>query len=124
MTRGRIAVGLVLLVAVGLFVLRGSIAPRLMERALTRNMAADPLADLEDGLHVLLCGAGGPLPDPVRSGPCVAVIAGRTVVHVFSDAPPGPDFEPAEPDVEDVYFSTMRGHIGRRREQPEPAVPS
>jgi ribonuclease Z len=37
---------------------------------------------LPDGLHVLLCGAGGPLPDPVRSGPCTAVIAGRTLVVV------------------------------------------
>jgi ribonuclease Z len=82
MTRGRIALALILLVAVGLFVLRGSIAPRLMERALTRTMAADPLAGFPDGLHVLLCGAGGPLPDPVRSGPCVAVVAGRTVVLV------------------------------------------
>ena len=50
------------------------------------------------------------------------LLAGRTVVHVYSDAAPGPGFEPAEPDLEDVYFSTMAGHIGRRREQPEPAV--
>jgi len=48
------------------------------------------------------------------------LLAGRTVVHVFSDRAPGPGFEPAEPDLEDVYFSTMAGHIGRRREQPEP----
>ena len=52
------------------------------------------------------------------------LFAGRTVVHVYSDTAPGPDFEPAEPDVKDVYFSTMKGHIGRRREQPEPAVAS
>jgi ribonuclease Z len=45
-------------------------------------MALDPLAELPDGLHVLLCGAGGPLPDPVRSGACVAVVAGRHVVVV------------------------------------------
>lgn len=32
------------------------------------------------------------------------------------------DFEPAEPDLEDVYFSMTAGHIGRHREQPEPAV--
>ena len=49
------------------------------------------------------------------------LLAGRTVVHVFSDAAPGPGFEPATPDLEDVYFSTMAGHIGRRREQPEAA---
>jgi len=82
MTRGRIVLGVLLLAALGLFTLRGTIAPRLMERVLTRNLAADPLAELPDGLHVLLCGAGGPLPDPVRSGPCVAVIAGRQMVVV------------------------------------------
>ncbi|HYN89104.1 MAG TPA: ABC transporter ATP-binding protein [Ardenticatenaceae bacterium] len=49
------------------------------------------------------------------------LLAGRTVVHVFSDAVPGPGFEPVAPDLEDVYFSTMAGHIGRRRGQPEPA---
>ncbi len=51
------------------------------------------------------------------------LLAGRTVVHVYSDTAPGPGFEPAEPDLEDVYFSTMAGHIGRRGEQPEPAAP-
>lgn len=47
------------------------------------------------------------------------LLAGRTVAHVFSDGAPGPGFEAAEPDLEDVYFSTMAGHIGRRREQHE-----
>ena len=50
------------------------------------------------------------------------LLAGRTVVHVYGDGAPGAGFEAAEPDLEDVYFSTMAGHIGRRREQPEPAV--
>jgi ABC-2 type transport system ATP-binding protein len=45
------------------------------------------------------------------------LLAGRTVVHVYSDTEPGPGFEPAEPNLEDVYFSTMAGHIGRHREQ-------
>ena len=31
-------------------------------------------------------------------------------------------FELAEPDLKDVYFCTMAGHIGKRREQAEPAV--
>jgi ABC-type multidrug transport system ATPase subunit len=52
------------------------------------------------------------------------LLAGRTVVHVFSQAAPGPGFEPAEPDLKDVYFSTMAGHIGRRREQPERSQPA
>jgi ABC-2 type transport system ATP-binding protein len=42
------------------------------------------------------------------------LLAGHTLVRVYSDGPPGPDFEPAEPDLEDVYFSTMAGQIGRR----------
>jgi ABC-2 type transport system ATP-binding protein len=45
------------------------------------------------------------------------LLAGRTLVHVYGDTAPGPGFEPAEPDLEDVYFSTMAGHIGRRRGQ-------
>ncbi|HSU17363.1 ABC transporter ATP-binding protein [Longimicrobium sp.] len=48
------------------------------------------------------------------------LLGGRTVVHVHADASPGAGFEPVEPDLEDVYFSTMAGHHGRRR---EPAVP-
>jgi ABC-2 type transport system ATP-binding protein len=50
------------------------------------------------------------------------LLGGRTLVHVYRDEAPAPGWDPAEPDLEDVYFSTMAGHIGRRREQPEPAV--
>jgi ribonuclease Z len=82
MSKGRIALVAVLAAAAVLWAARAPIALRLMERVLARNMAADPLAALPDGLHLLLCGAGGPLPDPVRSGPCAAVVAGRTVVVV------------------------------------------
>lgn len=35
--------------------------------------------------------------------------AGRTVVHVLSDPSPGDGFEPAEPDLEHVYFATLHG---------------
>ena len=42
------------------------------------------------------------------------LLAGRTLVRVYSEGAPGAGFEPAEPDLEDVYFSTMTGHIGRR----------
>ena len=50
------------------------------------------------------------------------LFAGRTVVHVHSETEPGAGFEHVEPDLEDVYFSTMTGRIGRRRDQPEPAA--
>jgi hypothetical protein len=47
------------------------------------------------------------------------LLAGRTVVHVHAGAAPGAGWVPVEPDLEDVYFSTMAGHIGRRRGVPE-----
>lgn len=82
MTRGRLVIFTILLVVAGVFSCRAPIALRILDRGLARNMAADPIGELPDGLHVLLCGAGGPLPDPVRSGPCVAVIAGGRMVVV------------------------------------------
>ena len=35
------------------------------------------------------------------------LLAGRLSIRVQSDARPGPDFEPAEANLEDVYFATM-----------------
>jgi ABC-2 type transport system ATP-binding protein len=64
------------------------------------------------------------LPEVERTHALIStkLFAGRTVVHVFGDTPPDSGFEAAEPDLKDVYFSTMAGHIGRRSERPEPAV--
>jgi ABC-type multidrug transport system ATPase subunit len=42
------------------------------------------------------------------------LLAGRTLVHVFAEAHPGPGFEAVEPALEDVYFATLAGHVGRR----------
>ena len=53
---------------------------RFLDRAVADAMSRDDLADLPDGIHVMLCGAGSPLPDINRSGPCVAVQAGE---HLF-----------------------------------------
>ena len=36
------------------------------------------------------------------------LFAGKTVIHVLSDTPPGNGFEPQAPDLEDVYFTTIR----------------
>ena len=38
------------------------------------------------------------------------LLAGRSVVRVYASACPGPGFEPAEADLEDVYFCTLAGH--------------
>lgn len=50
------------------------------------------------------------------------LLAGRTVVRVYSDVSPGAGFEPVYPDLEDVYFSTMAGHYGLRVQQEEREV--
>jgi len=47
------------------------------------------------------------------------LLGGRTVVHVYDAASPGPGFEATEPDLTDVYFSTMAGHIGQHRARPQ-----
>jgi ABC-2 type transport system ATP-binding protein len=44
------------------------------------------------------------------------LLAGRTVVRVYSEAEPGPGFESVEPVLEDVYFGTMSGKMGRRQQ--------
>jgi ABC-2 type transport system ATP-binding protein len=42
------------------------------------------------------------------------LLAGHTIARVYGEAPPGPEFEPVEPELEDVYFSVMGGHVGGR----------
>ena len=39
------------------------------------------------------------------------LFAGRTLIHVLSRQQPGPGFEPAAPDLEDLYFATINGFI-------------
>jgi ribonuclease Z len=63
-----------------LYAFGGELAMRLMTRVVTANMATDAIAELPDGLHLAVCGAGAPLPDPKRSGPCLAVIAGSELI--------------------------------------------
>ena len=39
----------------------------------------------------------------------IRLIAGRTLIHVWSDNQPDAGFEPVAPDLEDLYFATVRG---------------
>ena len=71
------AVGILCLVlAAGCTLVPDGMVYRGLEGAVSDAMTRDDLADLPDGLHVMLCGTGSPLPDINRSGPCVAVQAG------------------------------------------------
>ncbi len=68
---------------------RATLIERLMVNVIPKRMLANTLDELPDGLHVGLCGAGGPMPAPKASGPCVLVVAGEQlfVVDVGTDSP-------------------------------------
>lgn len=84
----RVAIGLLVLIGLGalIYVFRAPLTLFLMKRMVSRNLASSLVDELPDGLSVALCGAGAPLPDPKRSGPCVAVIAGKRLYVVDSGA--------------------------------------
>jgi ribonuclease Z len=76
MRKAPIILVLIALIGAVVYSQRAAIGMRIMARGVEAAMSADAAGDLKDGLHVALCGAGGPLPDPRRSGPCIAVVAG------------------------------------------------
>ena len=80
MRKAAIILVLIALIGAVVYSQRGAIGMRIMARGVEAALSTDATGDLQDGLHVALCGAGGPLPDPKRSGPCVAVVAGK---HLF-----------------------------------------
>jgi ABC-2 type transport system ATP-binding protein len=41
----------------------------------------------------------------------VRLFAGRTLIHVLNEHQPGAGFEPVAPDLEDLYFATIRGFV-------------
>ena len=47
--------------------------------------------------------------------------AGRTVVRAYGESSPGDGFEPVPADLQDVYFSTVAGHLAPA--SPSPALP-
>ena len=40
------------------------------------------------------------------------LFGGRNVIHVLQDELPESGFEPVVPDLEDLYFATIKGHNG------------
>lgn len=77
-TGKRITLGLVaVLVLLGglAFAFQRPIGERLFAQAVESRMVGNAL-DLGDGLHLLLCGTGSPLPNADRAGPCNVVVAG------------------------------------------------
>jgi ribonuclease Z len=79
-----IILGVVVVLAAGVYAMRKPLTLRVMSGVVEANMTSSLLDELPDGLHVALCGAGSPLPDPQRSGPCTAIIAGQQLFVVDS----------------------------------------
>jgi ABC-type multidrug transport system ATPase subunit len=51
------------------------------------------------------------------------LFAGQTLIHVLSDRLPEAGFEPAAPDLEDLYFATIRGFAHQGFSKPPAAGP-
>lgn len=71
-----------LLAAILLYWQRSTLLTYVSEQGIQTQLSTNMLDDLQDGLHLALCGAGGPLPAPNASGPCVAVVAGQQLFLV------------------------------------------
>lgn len=77
----KIAIALVVLLVIAVSQ-KQRILTTVMQKGLEARLGSDLISELEDGLHLGLCGAGGPLPAPNASGPCVVVIAGERMFVV------------------------------------------
>lgn len=75
-------IGAFVLALLGFNLFKTQIAATAFERNVARNVGVDMSADLPDGLHVYMCGAGSPMPDATRAGPCLGVLAGERA-YVF-----------------------------------------
>lgn len=81
---------------------QAEIGERLFARGIAAAVDQDVIAGLPDGLHVVMCGTGSPLPDPSRAGPCTAVIAGDRIFIVDVGAAAARNFGPMGLPVGDV----------------------
>jgi len=68
---------IVILLAGALYAFREPLSLMVAKRFTAQRMSSNPVKDLPDGLHVAVCGAGSPMPDDKRGGPCTLIIAGQ-----------------------------------------------
>lgn len=74
------AVAVAAVVGIAIKAFQPQIGTMLLARVAGERAGRDATKGLPDGLHVILCGSGSPLPDPTRAGPCTMVIAGT---HIY-----------------------------------------
>ena len=80
---GKFLLGTAALIAVagiGVKIFQPQLGAFMLSRVANERAGRNATKGLPDGLHVILCGTGSPLPDPTRAGPCTMVIAGT---HIF-----------------------------------------
>jgi|TARA_B110000503_G_scaffold32240_1_gene52389 ribonuclease Z len=75
MKKRTVLAALIIIVSLAIYSQRGDIALRILPAAMEANLSTNKIEELGDGLHIGLCGAGGPMPAATRSGPCVVVVA-------------------------------------------------
>lgn len=75
-------ISLAIIAVIGFNIFKSQIADFAFHRAIDKNVGVDRSAALPDGLHVYLCGTGAPMPDAMRAGPCLGVLAGKQA-YVF-----------------------------------------
>ena len=67
--RGAIAIAALAVIAILAFnIFKKPIANAIFDRVVAERVGVDVSADLPDGLHVYICGAGAPMPDATRAG--------------------------------------------------------
>ena len=72
----------ILLLAAGLWWNRASLGERLYTRMAETRAGRDALAGQADGLTIVFCGTGTPLPDPDRAEACLLVRAGSNLLLI------------------------------------------
>ena len=68
------------LAAVTAWTLQARLSVWVAQKVLAQRLAINLTQELQDGLHVGLCGAGSPFPDDKRTGPCTLVVAGSKLL--------------------------------------------
>lgn len=76
------AVGILAAAILVAFVFQKQIGTTIFNLAVSNQIGVDRVGNLEDGLHLGLCGTGSPMPNLARAGPCNVVIAGDHVIVV------------------------------------------
>lgn len=77
-------------------------------RQVDRTLSGATFRDMTGGLGVFVCGAGSPMPDPQRAGPCLTVIAGERIMVVDAGSGSARRLGPAGipiGQVEDVFIT-------------------